>query len=203
MSDTLQILTQDLLGIYAATGRDVTYVTDSGQTRKYWPSRYLQAVKRAIERDEVVEFVERLVTRDDATRGFGYLQDAGRLDLTVEALVVDEDKAYHHLFSRKAVEMSQARLAHAEAEMARGTDGDSGAAVDGDAKSVELGRVVARAQHELGISDAELAKRAQIDVAWLNEFKIGYASGKSASVAVTERVLAGVGLTLVAAKPAQ
>jgi len=106
-------LTSDLLAIYTTTGREVTYVTDSGETRAYWPHRYLQAVRRAIETDEVLEFVERLVTRDDATRGFGYLQAAGRLDLTVEALVVDEAKPYHHLFSENAVVSSAARLREA------------------------------------------------------------------------------------------
>jgi transcriptional regulator with XRE-family HTH domain len=53
----------------------------------------------------------------------------------------------------------------------------------------------------VGLTDAELAQRAGIDVAWLDEFKTGYASDKSASVAVTERVLNGVGLTLMAKTP--
>jgi hypothetical protein len=57
------------------------------------------AVKRAIADDEVVEFVERVVTRDESTRGFGYLEEAGRLDLTVEALVADATKPFHSLFA--------------------------------------------------------------------------------------------------------
>jgi hypothetical protein len=109
----LQKLIDDLLAIYTKAGREVTYVTEAGEPRAYWPNRYLQAVRRAIDKDEVVGFVERLVTRDDVTRGFGYLQDAGRVDLTVEALVVDEAKPYHHLFNEEAVLSSQARLLEA------------------------------------------------------------------------------------------
>lgn len=112
MSDIDQ-LTQDLFWIYQTAGREVTYIDKHGNRRAYWPNRYLQAVKRAVEQDEVVAFVERLVSRDDATRGFGYLQDAGRLDLTVEALVADETKPYHHLFTENAVVAAKARLLEA------------------------------------------------------------------------------------------
>lgn len=112
MSDIDQ-LTSDLLEIYTTTGREVTYLTEAGERRPYWPNRYLQAVRRAIADDDVVEFVERLVRRDDASRGFGYLQEADRLDLTVEALVVDESKPYHHLFTEEAVLSSSARLLEA------------------------------------------------------------------------------------------
>lgn len=123
MSDLISLLKAliaDLLAIYTTSGQEVTYVTDSGETKKYFPKRYLQAVKRAIENDEVLEFVERLVTRDAATRGFGYLQEANRLDLTVEALVVDESKSYHSLFSKEAISASQARLDHAVQAMKSG-----------------------------------------------------------------------------------
>lgn len=62
-----------------------------------------------------MEWVERLVTREDPTRGFGYLEEAGRLDLTAEALVVDSSKPYHGLFSQEAIDASAARLAAAQA----------------------------------------------------------------------------------------
>lgn len=137
MSDLIKALLDDLLAIYTTTGREVTYVTDAGETKKYWPHRYLQAVRRAAERDEVVEFVERLVTRDDATRGFGYLQDANRLDLTVEALVIDEAKPYHSVFSSEAVGMSKTRLDHAAASINNGhVDAGSRRSVSSRAQSV-------------------------------------------------------------------
>ncbi|MBA2568592.1 MAG: hypothetical protein H0V11_04515 [Actinobacteria bacterium] len=50
------------------------------------------------------------------------------------------------------------------------------------------------------MTDEELAERGEIDVDWLREFKKGYASRRSPTVRVTERLLNAVGLTLVAAK---
>lgn len=45
-------------------------------------------MRRAIDDDDLHGFVEGLVTRKES-RGFGYLEDAGRLDLTVEAVIVE------------------------------------------------------------------------------------------------------------------
>src|SRR5215218_8243738 len=80
-------LIEALFKLYSDAGTEVTYVTDDGRTLAYWPKRYLQALRRAVDEDNVIGFVEGLVTRD-ASRGFGYLADAGRLDLTVEAVIV-------------------------------------------------------------------------------------------------------------------
>lgn len=104
------VLTEDLFNIYATAGREVTYTTDRGEERPYWANRYRQALQRAVEADEVVEFVERLVMQGEPSRGFFYLKDAGRLDLTVEALVVDESKPYHSMFSREAINAAREQL---------------------------------------------------------------------------------------------
>jgi hypothetical protein len=109
----IDLLTEDLFGIYAAAGREVTYITDRGERKAYWANRYRQAVQRAVDAGDVVAFVERLVQQDEPSRGFGYLIDAGRLDLTVEALVINEDKPYHDEFSREAIEAARERLADA------------------------------------------------------------------------------------------
>jgi hypothetical protein len=109
----LQLLTQALLNIYARAGREVTYLTDAGERRPYWANRYLQALKRAIREgtlEALIKFVDDLVTREEPSRGFFYLKDAGRLDLSVEALVLDKSQPFHHLFSEEAVEASRARL---------------------------------------------------------------------------------------------
>jgi hypothetical protein len=105
------VLTEDLFNIYATAGREVTYITDRGEKRPYWANRYRQALQRSVEADEVIEFVERLVTQKEPSRGFGYLKDAGRLNLSAEALVVDESKPYHSMFSQDAVEAALERLA--------------------------------------------------------------------------------------------
>lgn len=105
-----QALYQDLLSIYARAGAEVTYETDRGETRPYWAKRFLQAVKRAQKSGELFEFVARLLQQDEPSRGFLILKKAGRLDLTVEALVLDEDKPYHVDFAPELVEISRERL---------------------------------------------------------------------------------------------
>jgi len=108
----LDPLADDLLGIYTQSGREVTYVTDGGETRPYWPNRYLQALKRAMAAGEggLVDFVVRLVEQPEPSRGFHYLHDAGRLDISVEALVADPTRTYHHRFPASAVKAAKARL---------------------------------------------------------------------------------------------
>ncbi len=106
MSDRAS-LTEALFGIYASAGREVYYLTDKGERRPYWANRFRQALQRAVEEDNVVGFVERLVHRPEPSRGFGYLNLAGRLDLSVEAVVVEH---YSDLFSSDVVEAARQRL---------------------------------------------------------------------------------------------
>lgn len=100
-------LTKALFAIYAIAGREVYYVTDKGETRPYWANRFRQALQRAVEQDDVVGFVERLVQQPDPSRGFGYLNLAGRLDLSVEAVVTEQ---YPQLFSSEVVKAARERL---------------------------------------------------------------------------------------------
>jgi hypothetical protein len=108
----LDTLADDLLGIYARSGREVTYVSDRGETRPYWPNRFLQALKRAIAEGDsaVLDFTVRLVAQPEPSRGFEYLRLAGRLDISVEALVADPSRPYHHRFPPAAVSAARARL---------------------------------------------------------------------------------------------
>lgn len=99
-------LVEALFKLYSDAGTEVTYVADSGKTLRYWPKRYLQALRRAVENDNVIGFVEGMVTREES-RGFGYLKDAGRLDLTVEAVVVER---FPELFAAEVVTAAKDRL---------------------------------------------------------------------------------------------
>jgi hypothetical protein len=109
----MEALKRALFELYYLSGRNVTYVTETGERRAYWPNRYLQAYKRAVARSdaEVLAFVVRMVCSDEPSRGFGYLKDDGRLDLTLEALVADPGKPWHHLFDAEVVQAACARLA--------------------------------------------------------------------------------------------
>jgi hypothetical protein len=117
VADAMQVLADDLFAIYSRAGREVTYVTESGDRRPYWANRYMQALKRAVDEEAngtesaVIDFVERLVMQPEPSRGFFYLQAAKRLDLTVEAHVIDALRPYHSLFSAQAVDASRKRLA--------------------------------------------------------------------------------------------
>lgn len=105
-----EALYNDLLSIYARAGAEVSYETDAGDEKAYWPKRFLQKVKRAEKDDEVKAFVERLVQGDKPSRGFFILKKAGRLDLTVEALVIDKKKPYWGEIEFPAVEAARYRL---------------------------------------------------------------------------------------------
>lgn len=100
-------LTEALFGIYATAGKEVEYTTEKGERRSYWANRFRQALQRATDEDDVVGFVERLVMQPEPSRGFGYLKDADRLDLTVEALVAGK---FRDQFSKEAVQAAENRL---------------------------------------------------------------------------------------------
>jgi hypothetical protein len=106
-----QALYEDLLSIYARAGAEVTYVTDRGETKAYWPKRFLQAVKRAQKNEDLFSFVSRLVTEAEPSRGFFILKNVNRLDLTVEALVCDRSKPYWPEFESDVLESARLRLA--------------------------------------------------------------------------------------------
>jgi hypothetical protein len=111
--DPMETLKGDLFSLYYSAGRNVRYVADSGEDRAYWPNRFLQALRKAVEVGdaEVLAYARRMVMSDDPSRGFGYLDAADRLDITVEALVANPKKRYHHLFDGEMVDAAIARLA--------------------------------------------------------------------------------------------
>jgi hypothetical protein len=108
----INLLIEALFAIYSRAGAEVTYITDRGERRPYWANRYLQALKRAVAEgpEAVPVFVERLINQPEPSRGFSYLKAAGRLDLSVEALVVDASQPFHSLFSSDVVAAAKARL---------------------------------------------------------------------------------------------
>lgn len=106
-----QALYNDLLSIYARAGAEVTYETDKGEEKAYWPKRFLQAVKRSERKDELCEFVGRLVLAGEPSRGFFILKKAGRLDLTVEALFCDREKPYWGEIDFPVIAAARQRLA--------------------------------------------------------------------------------------------
>lgn len=110
--EAVEALTRDMLAIYERCGREVTYRPreDSTAEKKYWPRRYYQRLKSCIRTGHVFDFAELLANASQPSRGFSILKDAGRLDLTLEALITDDSKPYHLYFTDEAFEKARGRL---------------------------------------------------------------------------------------------
>jgi HKD family nuclease len=101
-------LYSDLLAIYETAKAEVTITEDDGSERPYVATRFKQAIDRGRREGTLVPVVGRIVR--GPTEGFGRLAEAGRRDLMVETLVLDESKPYHRFFTAKSKELAQANL---------------------------------------------------------------------------------------------
>jgi hypothetical protein len=101
-------LYSDLLAIYETAKAEVTITEDDGSERPYVATRFKQAIDRGQREGTLVPVVGRIVR--GPTEGFGRLAEAGRRDLMVETLVLDESKPYHRFFTAKSKELAQANL---------------------------------------------------------------------------------------------
>jgi HKD family nuclease len=100
-----ELLLADLYGIYHATV-DKNLRTPKGNL--YRPTRFLVGINRAKNEGDPFELVTRLCRRQ--TGGFDIILENDEPDLTVEALVVDEQKPYHRFFAEKTKELAAQRL---------------------------------------------------------------------------------------------
>jgi HKD family nuclease len=104
-ADKVQLIA-DLQDIY-----DDTVAADLPRAdgERYYPTRLLVAINaaRAGDRDPV-KVVSDTIRRH--TDGLDILLDAGRVDLTLEWLLVDDTKPYHGLFVHRSVERARMRI---------------------------------------------------------------------------------------------
>ena len=110
--DPLQALYDDCVNLYRRTAAEVTYVWPSGKVGPYWARRFQQKIKRDHEDttpSRIVESVSEMVSKP-APQGFGIIEEAGRLDLSLELLVLDEGKSYHHLFGPEVITAAAERM---------------------------------------------------------------------------------------------
>jgi len=98
-------LLADLYAIYEATV-EMDLLTPKG--RVYRPTRFLVGINRARDSGDPFELVSRLCRQQ--TGGFDIILQHDLPHLTVEALVVDEGKPYHDLFSQRTKELAATRL---------------------------------------------------------------------------------------------
>lgn len=92
--DIVERFDQAMFEIYERAGREVNY----------WATRYLQLVRRRGGLDAARYLLGQRLTSD----GYARLRDAGRLDLTVEALVLQPE--FESLFSPEELARARSRL---------------------------------------------------------------------------------------------
>jgi len=98
-------LLADLSDIYEATVAE-DMVTPKGHL--YRPTRFLVGINRARDSGDPFELVSRLCRRQ--TGGFDIILEHDKPELTVEALVMDKEKSYHHLFTERTKKLAGERL---------------------------------------------------------------------------------------------
>jgi hypothetical protein len=108
-AEALERLYEDAAEIYERAREEVLIPRKDGGTQKYAAVRFKQQIDKGREDGTIVPTVARIVRRP--TKGFGHLEAAGRDDLMLENLVIDEGKPYHRFFSEETVRVSEARMA--------------------------------------------------------------------------------------------
>jgi hypothetical protein len=109
LESALTQLYADALEIYERARTEVTIERSDGSRQRYAAVRYKQEIDRGQEDGTLVPTIARILRRP--TLGFSHLEEAGRPDLMLETLVLDEAKPYHHFFSPRTVELARARMA--------------------------------------------------------------------------------------------
>ena len=104
----MNALYHDAIGIYEVARREVVIPRSDGGTQKYAAVRYKQAIDKGFEEKVLVTTVSRIVRQP--TVGFGHLEAAGRHDLMLENLVIDETKPYHRFFTKTTIETAKERM---------------------------------------------------------------------------------------------
>ena len=109
VAEALRQLYNDALEIYERARAEVMIERSDGTWQHYAPVRYKQEIDRGHADGTLVPTIARILRRP--TSGFNHLEAAGRPDLMLETLVLDETKPYHHLFSTPTVDLARTRMA--------------------------------------------------------------------------------------------
>jgi hypothetical protein len=105
----MEELYEDAIEIYERARREVTIPRSDGTEQKYAAVRFKQAIDKAHDEGTLITTVARIVRKP--TAGLAHLEAAGRYDLMLENLVIDEAKPYHRFFATETIETAQARMA--------------------------------------------------------------------------------------------
>lgn len=105
----IEQLYADALEIYERTRAEVTIERSDGRRQRYAATRYKQQIDRGYAERILVPTIAGIVKQP--TLGFSHLEAAGRPDLMLETLVLDESKSYHRLFAPETIRTARARMA--------------------------------------------------------------------------------------------
>lgn len=106
--NAMKQLYADAIEIYERARKEVMIPRSDGTEQKYAPVRYKRQIDKGWENDELVPTIAKIVRKE--TLGFGHLVNAGRYDLLLETLILDESKPYHRFFTAKTIEAARARM---------------------------------------------------------------------------------------------
>jgi hypothetical protein len=104
----MEQLYADALEIYERAREEVTIERKDGTRQRYAANRYKPQIEKGYTENALAPAIARIVRR--RTLGFGHLENAGRPDLMVETLVLDETKPYHRFFSAKTIQQARERM---------------------------------------------------------------------------------------------
>lgn len=108
MTAVIEQLYADAMDIYERARREVTIPRKDGRRQRYAANRYRQQIQHAYAEGQLVDAIGRIVRR--RTEGFGHLEAAGRHDLMLETLVLNDRKPYHRLFPAATVQAASTRM---------------------------------------------------------------------------------------------
>lgn len=108
IKQAMNALYHDAIDIYERARKEVMIPRRDGGSQKYAAVRYKQAIDKGHDAGMLVTTVSRIVRQE--TTGFGHLEAAGRDDLMLENLVIDETKSYHRFFTKKTIDSARERM---------------------------------------------------------------------------------------------
>ena len=108
VKDAMNQLYADAIDIYETARREVMIPRKDGTEQKYAATRFKKQIEQGHDDGMLVATVARIVRK--VTLGLGHLEAAGRSDLMLENLVIDEGKPYHKFFSPTTIETARERM---------------------------------------------------------------------------------------------
>jgi hypothetical protein len=110
LDSAMELLYADAMNIYERARHEITIPRSDGTEQKYAAVRYKQQLEAVEDNKSLLVTVIASIIKK-RTSGFDHLANAGRSDLMVERLVLDESKPYHRFFTKTTIDVARKRMA--------------------------------------------------------------------------------------------